>query len=123
MRCFNSDPQLISFGLNRNSVVQALEFETDLVVMVVVVLLEYCCCNKNVWILEVQLDLGYLATSYPESLLSGRDLAVYTIYFFIHFHMYKILFKTNTKWINFCFISFYIHFIWTIICYKYTSNK
>ena len=38
------------------------------------------------------------------SLLSGCNLAVYTIF---HSFPYKILLKTKTKWMNFSFFSFY----------------
>ena len=74
--------------------------------------------------MKVQLDLGYPASSYPDiSIIRLRSCSVYCL-FFIHFHI-KILLKTKTKWTNFCFISFYmyVHFIWMIICYKYSSNE
>ena len=50
------------------------------------------------------------------SVLSGCDLAVYTVYIF-HSFPHKLLLKTKTKMDEFLFYFIpYIHFIGTIIC-------
>ena len=63
--------------------------------------------------------------------LSGHQLSGYLYYpaailqcIMSSFHSFphRILLKTKAKWKNLCFISFYVHFIWMIICYKYNSN-
>ena len=66
---------------------------------------------------------GYPATSYPNiSIIRLRSCSAYCL-FFIHFHK-NLAQNSKTMWMNFCFIniSFYVHFIWMIICYKYNSN-
>ena len=43
---------------------------------------------------------------------------------YVYFHPFplKILHKTKTEWLHFCFISFYKKKFWAVICYEYSSN-
>ena len=70
--------------------------------MVVFSYLGVCLLSK---ILQVQLDLGYLATSYPDiSIIPPQSCSVYCLLLFvvtIHSFPLKILFETNTKWLVF----------------------
>ena len=59
---------------------------------------------------NIQLDLGYLATSYRNiSIIRSQSCSViHSLLSIFHSFPHKILLNTKTKWINFSFISFYI---------------
>ena len=68
----------------------------------------------------LQLDLGYLATSYLDiSIIWLWSSSVYCL-FFIHF---QIISCSKQKQSGPVFILFYMYVLWMIICYKYSSNE
>ena len=74
-----------------------------------------CTCHD----LEIQLDLGYLATSYPDIvIIRPWSCNVYCL-FFIHFYINSCSKQNPSAWLNLCLITFHIKFCIAITCYKY----